>query len=153
MKITNSLPKITERKKKRVGHGIGSGKGGHTSGRGQKGQKTRGNIGLTFEGTKIKKSLLKRLPLQRGRGKFKITSLKPIIINIKYLNVFAKGDKVDLQSLIKMGIVNSEDSKKYGVKILGDGEISTSLTVNLPCSKGAKAKIEKAGGKVAEAKG
>lgn len=67
----NFLPKIVSRSHKRVGRGIGSGKGGHTSGRGQKGQKTRGKIPLTFEGTKIKKSLLKRLPVLRGKGKFK----------------------------------------------------------------------------------
>jgi len=50
---------------------MGSGKGSHTSGRGQKGQKSRGNkIGVLFEGMKMKKSYLKRLPLMRGKGKF-----------------------------------------------------------------------------------
>jgi ribosomal protein L15 len=64
------LPKVVQRSKKRVGRGIGSGKGGHTSGRGQKGQKSRGKIGVLFEGMKVKKSLLKRLPKMRGKGKF-----------------------------------------------------------------------------------
>lgn len=64
------LPKVSLRPKKRLGRGIGSGKGGHTSGRGQKGQKSRGKIGILFEGVKVKKSLLKRLPLMRGKGKF-----------------------------------------------------------------------------------
>ena len=67
----SSLPKITKRAAKRVGRGYGSGKGGHTSGRGSKGQKARGKLPLTFEGTKVKKSLIKRLPLQRGKGKLK----------------------------------------------------------------------------------
>jgi len=67
--MTN-LPKVVERSKKRRGRGIGSGKGGHTSGRGEKGQKSRGSIGVLFEGMKMKKSLLKRLPLMRGKGKF-----------------------------------------------------------------------------------
>jgi large subunit ribosomal protein L15 len=64
------LPKVVLRPKKRVGRGMGSGKGSHTSGRGQKGQKSRGGIGVLFEGMKVKKSLLKRLPLKRGKGKF-----------------------------------------------------------------------------------
>lgn len=49
---------------------MGSGKGSHTSGRGQKGQKSRSHIHVLFEGMKTKKSLLKRLPLMRGKGKF-----------------------------------------------------------------------------------
>lgn len=49
---------------------MGSGKGSHTSGRGQKGQKSRGTIGVLFEGMKVRKSFLKRLPLMRGKGKF-----------------------------------------------------------------------------------
>lgn len=64
------LPKVTTRKAKRLGRGIGSGKGGHTSSRGQKGQKSRGGINVLFEGMKMKKSLLKRLPKARGKGKF-----------------------------------------------------------------------------------
>jgi large subunit ribosomal protein L15 len=65
------LPKIKTKSKKRVGRGYGSGKGGHTVGRGQKGQKARGSMGILFEGFKVKKSLIKRLPLKRGKGKFK----------------------------------------------------------------------------------
>lgn len=64
------LPKVVKRPKKRVGRGMGSGKGSHTSGRGQKGQKSRSHINVLFEGMKMKKSLLKRLPLMRGKGKF-----------------------------------------------------------------------------------
>jgi len=64
------LPKIVQRSKKRVGRGVGSGKGSHTSGRGQKGQKSRNHVSVLFEGMKTKKSLLKRLPLLRGKGKF-----------------------------------------------------------------------------------
>lgn len=64
------LPKVVAKRKKTVGRGIGSGKGGHTVGRGQKGQKSMGDIHILFEGLKTKKSFLKRLPLQRGKGKF-----------------------------------------------------------------------------------
>lgn len=64
------LPKVIAKSKKRVGRGMGSGKGSHTSSRGQKGQKSRGTIGVLFEGMKMRKSMLKRLPLKRGKGKF-----------------------------------------------------------------------------------
>lgn len=64
------LPKIVKRPKKRVGRGMGSGKGSHTAGRGQKGQKSRGSVHVLFEGMKVKKSFLKRLPKARGKGKF-----------------------------------------------------------------------------------
>lgn len=67
----DNLPRIKTKAKKRVGRGYGSGKGGHTVGRGQKGQKTRGKVGPLFEGTKMKKSLIQRLPMLRGKGKFK----------------------------------------------------------------------------------
>jgi len=146
--MLNNLPKITEKPKKRLGRGIGSGKGGHTVGRGNKGQKAREKISLIFEGTKIKKSLLKRLPLLRGKGKFKPLSKKPLEINLKYLNLFSANEEVNLESLSKKRIINLEDGRKRGVKILGEGEINIPLKVTLPCSKGAKEKIEKAGGTV-----
>lgn len=72
----NNLPKTTSRKRKRLGRGYGSGKGGHTVGRGAKGHKARGKVGLLFAGTKTKKSLLKGLPLQRGKGKLKAKKKK-----------------------------------------------------------------------------
>lgn len=144
----NKLPKITTASRKRVGRGYGSGKGGHTSGRGQKGQKSRGKIPLTMEGTKIKKSLLKRLPLQRGKGKFKPVSRGPVVVNVKYLNLFGNGEEVSLDSLIKKGIVDGKQAKALGVKILGDGELKIALKVGIPCSKGAAKKITKAGGEL-----
>lgn len=146
----DKLPKITTKKKKRLGRGYGSGKGGHTVGRGQKGQKARGKIGLMFEGTKIKKSLLKRLPLKRGKGKLK-PKPGPVVINLKYLNILPKNTVVDLASLVKHGIVAEDEGEKFGVKILGEGDLSIPLTIKLPISGGAKKKVEKAGGKVATA--
>jgi large subunit ribosomal protein L15 len=64
------LPKVVTKSKKRLGRGMGSGKGSHTSSRGQKGQKSRKDLHILFEGLKTKKSFLKRLPLLRGKGKF-----------------------------------------------------------------------------------
>src|SRR3972149_1988059 len=72
------LKKTVKKSKKRLGRGYGSGKGGHTSSRGQKGQKSRGKVGVIFEGYKVKKSLIKRLPLLRGKGKF-LPKGKPVI--------------------------------------------------------------------------
>lgn len=144
----NKLPKIKSKTKKRVGRGIGSGKGGHTVGRGAKGQKARGKVPLLFEGTKIKKSLLKRLPLLRGKGKFKPVSKKPAVVNLKYLNLFSPKDEVTLKTLEGKGIIKIEKGLPGNVKILGEGKLNIPLVVKLPCSKGAKIKIEKAGGKV-----
>ena len=77
----NELPRIITRPKKRVGRGIGSGKGGHTSSRGNKGQKAREDVPLLYEGTKTKKSLVKRIPLLRGKGKLKPNE-KPVILHL-----------------------------------------------------------------------
>ena len=54
--MAERLPKVVQTRKKRVGRGYGSGRGGHTAGRGQKGQKSRKKIGVLFEGVKVKKS-------------------------------------------------------------------------------------------------
>lgn len=144
-----NLPSVVKRRSKRLGRGYGSGKGGHTSSRGQKGQKSRGSVGILFEGVKVKKSLLRRLPMQRGKSKLK-ASEKPIIINLEALNILSAGTLVDFESLAKAGIVKLEDSQKYGVKVLGGGKLEKKLTVTIPTSKSAKLKIEEAGGKVAK---
>lgn len=136
------LPKVKVGKSKRIGRGIGSGKGGHTVGRGQKGQRSRGKIGILFEGVKMKKSLLKRLPLARGKGKFK-PSHKPIIIKLELLNLFTAGSIVSLESLAKIGIVKLEDAKRYGVKILGDGKLTKKLKIEVPMSKSVAKMIAK----------
>jgi len=145
--MINKLPKIKDKKSKRVGRGYGSGRGGHTTGRGQKGQKSRSKIGVLFEGMKVKKSLLKRLPFQRGKGKLK-GGKNPIIINLEILNLLKDGTVVNIDSLVKGGIVREKDSKEFGVKILGGGELKKKMTITLPISESAARKVEKAGGKV-----
>lgn len=141
----HELPKVVAKSKKRVGRGHGSGKV-KTAGRGTKGQKARGKIKPTFEGGGL--PLVKRLPFRRGRGRNKPFKKKPIAINVKVLNLLPKNSIVSLDSLIKYRIVDKDDAKFYGVKILGDGEINIPLTVRLKTSKNAAVKIEKAGGKV-----
>lgn len=145
--MRTNLPKTITKTKKRVGRGYGGGKGGHTVGRGQKGQKTRSRVGVIFEGVKMKKSQIKRLPLRRGKGKFKARN-KPIIVNVNLLNLLPSSSNVDIDLLTKNGIVDAKQAAHFGVKILGDGEIKKKLTINLPISKSATKKIEKAGGKV-----
>lgn len=144
----NNLPRVITRRKKRVGRGIGSGKGGHTVGRGQKGQKTRDNISILFEGQKVKKSLIKRLPLRRGKAKFGPGN-KPLVIKLSYLNLFENGAEVTIESLVKKGIVKANDARVFGVKILGDGALNKKLTIKVPMSKSAAEKSEKVGRKTA----
>ena len=139
----NNLPKIGSKSAKRRGQGIGSGKGSHTSGRGQKGQKARERVGILFEGTKTKKSLLKRLPLLRGKGKFKPKRGKPAVINLKDLASLPAGSEITPEFLIKSGICDSPN-----VKILGEGKLTTALIFKVKTSKSAAEKIKKAGGQV-----
>ncbi|QLG69780.1 MAG: LSU ribosomal protein L15p (L27Ae) [Candidatus Woesebacteria bacterium] len=133
--------KIVEKRKKRLGRGYGSGKGGHTSSRGQKGQKTRGKIGIIFEGVKVKKSFIKRLPVLRGKGKLK-PLIKPIAIKVSSLNVFPENSVVDEKLLIEKGIVKKSDAKKRGIKIVGGGKLEKKLVVKLPTTASVLKQIE-----------
>lgn len=139
---------LVKNKKRRIGRGHGSGRG-KTAGRGTKGQKARGRMRLGFEGGQIR--LIKRLPLLRGMGRNKRTSSKLFAINIKYLNILPPHSIVDSQALIKYHIID-QSNKDIPIKILGDGNLTIPLTVGLPVSKGAKKKIESAGGRVLEQK-
>lgn len=143
------LPKVVTRRGKRQGQGIGSGKGGHTSGRGQKGQKARGRIPVLFEGTKVKKSLLKRLPFLRGRGRFSRKSLRPIIVNFSDLNKLPSG-RVNEETLIKSNLLTKEEFEIFGIKILGNGEITKKFNIEVPISKSAAKKIEELGGTIVD---
>lgn len=145
----NDLPKVVTRRKKRVGRGYGSGKGGHTAGRGTKGQKSRSKVGILFEGVKMKKSLIKRLPLRRGKGKFKAKT-SAIIIKLDYLNMMPSGSKVNITTLKKYGMIGKELPQNTKIKILGGGEIKKKLNVEVPISTSAAKKIKKVGGKVAK---
>lgn len=141
------LPKVVSKRKKRLGRGYGSGRGGHTTGRGQKGQKARGKIGVIFEGIKMKKSFIKHLPLRRGKDKFKALK-KPLIVKSRYLDLIPTGSTVNIELLVKMRIVNEKDARKYGVKILGDGDVKKKFKIAVPISKSLAGKIEKAGGEI-----
>lgn len=139
------LTKIKAKSKKRVGLGHGSGRG-KTAGRGQKGQKSRNDVPLRFEGGAL--PLTKRLPFLRGKSRNPSLQEKPYIVNVEALNVFAKDAVVDQESLTKQGLVRDVIGKHRKIKILGDGELTVALTVKLPVSKSAAEKIQKAGGSV-----
>lgn len=141
----NQLPKLKSRTNKRLGRGAGSGKG-KTSGRGQKGQAARGTVKLLFEGGQL--SLIKRLPLLRGKGINKPHLNKPLVVNIKYLNLLPQQSVVNVAALLKNNIIKDILGDKTKVKILGEGKLNKVLTVVIPCSKGAAKKIIAAGGKV-----
>lgn len=147
MKLEN-LQTSAKKSKKRIGRGQGSGRG-KTAGRGTKGQNARNKLAISHshqEGGQ--RPLFKRLPYRRGKGNSKI-SRKPLVVNLKALDILPKTVSfVDQDTLIKFGIVSKEDAQKYGVKILGDGNLLKPLTVSLPTSKSAAEKIQKAGGKV-----
>jgi len=145
----HTLPKITTRSKKRVGRGYGSGKGGHTTGRGTKGLKARGKIRVGFEGGQT--SLVSRLPLRRGKGNLS-AGKKPLVVNVKYLNLLPKNTLVTVDILITNKIVKKDEAQKYGIKILGDGKLIVPLKVNLPTSKMAAKKIKEAGGEIVKPK-
>lgn len=147
----NELPKIKSKSAKRAGRGPGSGRG-KTAGRGQKGQNARGKLPIThthFEGGQ--RPLFKRLPYKRGKGNRHL-SKKPIIVHLEALNILPKNSEVSVDLLIKHRIVDKNDAKTYGVKILGDGNLQNHLTISIPISKSAAQKVEKAGGKVINTK-
>lgn len=142
MELSN-LRKITDKKKKRVGRGYGSGKGGHTVGRGSKGQKSRAGsrIAPLFEGGQNPLSM--RIPHKKGF--IKHTKVPNEIIRIDSLNIFNNGDEISAVELFKTGIIKGEGTPK----ILDTGELTVVLKISgILCSKGAKEKIEKLGGSV-----
>lgn len=145
MNILSNLPKIVLNSKKRLGRGMGSGKG-VKSGRGTtRHQKARESIPLHFEGGQGR--LVKRFPLLRGKGKNNSKRPDSTIIVLKRLNVFSNGDVVSVESLIKKGLVQEAD-KKRGVKIIGGGKLEKKLTVQVLVTKSVKQMIEKLEGTV-----
>lgn len=127
--------------KKRVGRGIGSGMG-KTSTRGSKGQWARSGGGVRpgFEGGQ--NPLYRRLP-KRGFKNF--NRVEYAIVNLEDLNQFAAGTEVTPEFLLESGVVKNP---KDGIKILGNGELTVSLTVKAnKFSQSAVEKIQAAGGK------
>lgn len=136
-------PKGANRKKKRVGRGVGSGHG-KTCGRGMDGQKKRTHPGIRpyFEGGQM--PLVRRIP-KRGFNNTKFTTefqeVNLINLNLK----FQEGEKVTPEILKQKGLIRYTYKP---IKILGKGNIEKSLEIHAHAfSKSAKEKIEKQGGK------
>jgi large subunit ribosomal protein L15 len=135
-------PDGSQRRKKRVGRGIGSGHG-KTACRGTKGQRSRSGRGISpgFEGG--------QMPLQRRvpkRGFTNIFKKKFALVNLNDLNRFQANTIVDVETLRKAGLVKKVHD---GVKILGRGKITIPLTLRVHrVSKGAAEKIVAAQGKI-----
>ena len=144
MSILNNTVKVKV-SKKRLGRGIGSGKG-KTSGRGIKGQKSRSGVAIkSFEGGQM--PLYRRLP---KRGFNPINKLKVAKINLDQLQRFVNSKRIDneaqinLDSLKKNNIINKSYLK---FKILGNGNLTSKIDILADfTSVSAKEKIEKLGG-------
>ena len=140
----NNLIK-NNKKKIRVGRGIGSGRG-KTSSRGHKGQKSRSGVAIkSFEGGQM--PLYRRLP-KRGFKKFNQENIA--ILNLSKIQKMLKsknnlGNNLDLKTLKE----KTNKQKFIKLKILGSGEIKNNVQISAHyASKGALSKIEKAGGKI-----
>jgi large subunit ribosomal protein L15 len=136
---TIRAPKKSTEKKKRVGRGMGSGMG-KTSTRGHKGQRSRSGSRMMrgFEGGQM--PLHRRMP---KRGFTNIFRKEFNIVSLERLAALGE-DTITPEVLRKAGVIKT----KHPVKILGDGELSTALTVHAhKFSKSAQEKITKAGGR------
>ncbi len=140
MDLSNLKTIKTKRKSKRIGRGIGSGKGGHTVGRGTKGQKSRKGkkIFVGFEGGQV--PLYKRLPQLGGFKSYKnVASLR-----ISQLNKFDEGIEVTPELLIRERMIKNK--KFNSVKIVGGGDLKKKLILKgFTYSKGAYELAKKSG--------
>lgn len=145
MKVHDLRPaKGSRRPRKRLGRGIAAGQG-KTAGYGTKGSRSRSGRGGKpyFEGGQL--PLVRRLPHRRGFTNF--NRVEYTVVNVEALDRFAAGSVVDEGALEDVGLIGPGERP---VKVLGRGELDRPLTVRLPVSKGAKEKIEAAGGSVVE---
>jgi large subunit ribosomal protein L15 len=151
LNLSTLKPAQSSRDRKRVGRGLGSGKGRY-SGRGIKGQKARAGshkMRAGFEGGQM--PIYMRLAKQRGATSKDAMPIGPfrtqtVPVNVRDLDRFDAGDEVTPESLVGKGLIKNT---KVDVKILGNGEVSKALTIRVHAiSASARAKIEKAGGTV-----
>jgi large subunit ribosomal protein L15 len=150
LSLSNLKPAQKRRARKRVGRGLGSGKGRY-SGRGIKGQKARSgshNMRPGFEGGQM--PIYMRLPKQRGPYSKDAMPVGPhrtstVPVNLAVLEQkFENGDEVTLEALVEKGVIKNT---RTDVKVLGNGQLGKKLTVTVHAfSASAREKIEKAGG-------
>ena len=142
--LLSNLPKVIKNPKKRLGRGRGSGVGGHTVGRGQKGQKTRGIIPLWFEGGQL--PLVRRTPFIKGKHRFQVINKQPTAVNFDLLSKhFEDKSVVDTATLAK-ALKVTEKVAKNGFKVIATGKLTKALEVKVAASAGAIKAIQAAGG-------
>ena len=149
MDLSNLKPaKGATKSRKRIGRGVGSGYGGHSSTRGDKGQKSRSgaSIPIWFEGGQM--PLQRRIPKFGFKNRFRIEYRG---INLSRLSRLVDEGRIDASAIVtpevmvQAGIARKSDL----IKILGDGDLSSPLKVSAHAfSASAKSKIEGAGGEV-----
>ena len=147
MDLSNLKPaKGATKSRKRIARGVGSGYGGHSSTRGDKGQKSRSgaSIPIWFEGGQM--PLQRRIPKFGFKNRFRISYRG---VNLSSLAELIESGRIDgakpitPEVLVESGLVRKNDL----VKILGGGEVSSALQISAHAfSASAKSKIESAGG-------
>ena len=147
MDLSNLKPaKGATRSRKRIGRGVGSGYGGHSSTRGNKGQKSRSgaSIPVWFEGGQM--PLQRRIPKFGFKNRFRVSYRGVNLERIARLIEEGKlkaSDPITPETLVEAGVVRKNDL----VKILGSGEASGALNITAHAfSASARSKIEAAGG-------
>jgi large subunit ribosomal protein L15 len=149
LNLSNLQPAAPRKNRKRVGRGLGSGKGRY-SGRGIKGQKSRSGshkMRAGFEGGQM--PIYMRLPKQRGPYSKDAMPVGPhrtstVPVNVSQLERFDAGAEITVETLVEAGIIKNS---RTDVKILGMGDLTKKLTVTAHrFSATAREKIEQAGG-------
>lgn len=135
----------SNKSRKRVGRGPGSGKG-KTSGKGHKGQKARKGSSIVVGRKGMQRAMFKRVP------KYGFTNARKMKVyhevNLDQLSVFADGSVVNKETLVESGILRKV---KHPVKILGRGELTKKITIKVEkCTKSVRAQVEKIGGSIEE---
>jgi large subunit ribosomal protein L15 len=151
LNLSSLKPAQARKDRKRIGRGLGSGKGRY-SGRGIKGQKARSGsnkMRVGFEGGQM--PIYMRLGKQRGATSKDAMPIGPfrtstIPVNVGVLDRFDDGSEVTPESLVEHGLIKNT---KTDIKLLGNGELTKKLTVRVHAiSATARRKVETAGGKV-----
>jgi large subunit ribosomal protein L15 len=149
LNLSNLRPAQARKDRKRIGRGLGSGKGRY-SGRGIKGQKSRAgshSMGAGFEGGQM--PLFMRIPKLRGATSKDATPIGPFRtytqpVNVADLDRFDAGAEVTPEALKAKGLIRTV---RKDVKLLGNGELTKALTVTVHAASGtAREKVEAAGG-------
>ncbi len=147
MDLSNlKAPEPNKKKAKRIGRGQGSGRGGHTVGKGHNGQRSRSGFKekFWFEGG--------QMPLQRRIPKWGFTNnfrTEYVAVNTGTIQLFIEHDKLEgkitLSDLHNAGLIGKGDL----VKLLGDGDIEASIEIEVhKASESAQKKVEEAGGSI-----